>query len=185
MSSGDKLIEQVLILRCQIGDKDALTELIERYEAPLRYFISRLSANPETAEDIFQDTWLTVIRRIHSLKKTDAFSTWLYRIARNKVYQRFRRKRKLFELNENMADPNDTENDVFSTEDAAKIHRCLKELLPEYREVLMLRFLEQMSYEQISQVINCRLGTVKSRIHYAKLALKKEMEIEKWQKKMI
>jgi RNA polymerase sigma-70 factor (ECF subfamily) len=176
MSPGDKLIEQVLILRCQIGDKDALAELIERYQAPLRYFISRLSANPETAEDIFQDTWLTVIRRIHSLKKTEAFSTWLYRIARNKVYQRFRRKRKLFELNENIADPDYTENDVFSIEDAAKIHRCLKELLPEYREVLMLRFLEQMSYEQISQVINCRLGTVKSRIHYAKLALKKEME---------
>ena len=166
----------MLILRCQIADKDALAELIERYEAPLRYFISRLSANSETAEDTFQDTWLTVIRRIHSLKKTEAFSTWLYRIARNKVYQRFRRKRKLFELNENIAIPNDTENDVFSTDDAAKIHRCLKELLPEYREVLMLRFLEQMSYEQISQVINCRLGTVKSRIHYAKLALKKEME---------
>lgn len=176
MNSGDKLIEQVLILRCQIGDKDALAGLIERYQAPLRYFISRLSANPETAEDIFQDTWLTVIRRIHSLKKTDAFSTWLYRIARNKVYQRFRRKRKLSELDENIAVPNNTENDVFSPEDAAKVHRCLKELLPEYREVLMLRFLEQMSYEQISQVINCRLGTVKSRIHYAKLALKKEME---------
>ena len=176
MNSSDKLIEQVLILRCQIGDKDAFAGLIERYQAPLRYFISRLSANPETAEDIFQDTWLTVIRRIHTLKKIDAFSTWLYRIARNKVYQQFRRKRKLSELNENIAVPNNTENDVFSTEDAAKIHRCLKELLPEYKEVLMLRFLEQMSYEQISQVINCRLGTVKSRIHYAKLALKKEME---------
>jgi len=176
MNSSDKLIEQVLILRCQIGDKDALAGLIERYQAPLRYFISRLSANPETAEDIFQDTWLTVIRRIHTLKKIDAFSTWLYRIARNKVYQQLRRKRKLSELNENITVPNNTENDVFSTEDAAKIHRCLKELLPEYKEVLMLRFLEQMSYEQISQVINCRLGTVKSRIHYAKLALKKELE---------
>ncbi len=176
MNSSDKLIEQVLVLRCQIGDKDALAGLIERYQAPLRYFISRLSANPETAEDIFQDTWLTVIRRIHTLKKIDAFSTWLYRIARNKVYQQFRRKKNLSELDQNIAVPNNTENDVFSPEDAAKVHRCLKELLPEYREVLMLRFLEQMSYEQISQVINCRLGTVKSRIHYAKLALKKEME---------
>ncbi len=176
MNSSDKLIEQVLILRCQIGDKDALAGLIERYQAPLRYFISRLSANPEMAEDIFQDTWLTVIRRIHTLKKIDAFSTWLYRIARNKVYQQFRRKRKLSELDQNIAVPNNTKNDVFSPEDAAKVHRCLKELLPEYREVLMLRFLEQMSYEQISHVINCRLGTVKSRIHYAKLALKKEME---------
>ena len=176
MNSSDKLIEQVLILRCQIGDKDALAGLIERYRAPLRYFISRLSANPETAEDIFQDTWLTVIMLIHTLKKIDAFSTWLYRIARNKVYQQLRRKKMLSKLDENIAVPNNTENDVFSPEDAAKVHRCLKELLPEYREVLMLRFLEQMSYEQISQVINCRLGTVKSRIHYAKLALKKEME---------
>ncbi len=176
MNSSDKLIEQVLILRCQIGDKDAFAGLIERYQAPLRYFISRLSANPEMAEDIFQDTWLTVIRRIHTLKKIDAFSTWLYRIARNKVYQQLRRKKMLSKLDENIAVPNNTENDVFSPEDAAKVHRCLKELLPEYREVLMLRFLEQMSYEQISQVINCRLGTVKSRIHYAKLALKKEME---------
>ena len=176
MNSSDQLIEQVLVLRCQIGDKDAFAELIEQYQAPLRYFISRLSANPETAEDIFQDTWLTVIRRIHTLKKIDAFSTWLYRIARNKVYQQLRRKKMLSKLDENIAVPNNTENDVFSPEDAAKVHRCLKELLPEYREVLMLRFLEQMSYEQISQVINCRLGTVKSRIHYAKLALKKEME---------
>jgi RNA polymerase sigma-70 factor (ECF subfamily) len=127
-------------------------------------------------EDIFQDTWLTVIRRIYSLKSTDAFSTWLYRIARNKVYQQLRRKQKLSELNENVAVPNDTEDDVFSPEDAAKIHRCMKELRPEYREVLMLRFLEQMSYHEIAKVINCGLGTVKSRIYYAKLALKKEME---------
>ncbi len=176
MKSSDQLIEQVLVLRCQIGDKDALTELINRYQAPLRYFISRLSASPEMAEDIFQDTWLTVIRRIYSLKKLDAFSTWLYRIARNKVYQQLRRKKTLSKLDNNITVPNNTEDDVFSPEDAKEIHRCLKEIIPEYREVLMLRFLEQMSYKQISEVINCSLGTVKSRIHYAKLALKKEME---------
>jgi RNA polymerase sigma-70 factor (ECF subfamily) len=127
-------------------------------------------------EDIFQDTWLTVIRRIYGLKSTEAFSTWLYRIARNKVYQQLRRKRKLSEINENVAIPNDTEDDVFSPEDAAKIHRCLKKLRTEHREVLMLRFLEQMSYNEIAKVINCGPGTVKSRIYYAKLALKKEME---------
>jgi RNA polymerase sigma-70 factor (ECF subfamily) len=176
MSPSDQLIEQVLVLRCQIGDKDAFAELIERYQAPLRYFISRLLEDKQMSEDIFQETWLTVIRRIHSLKSVDAFSTWLYRIARNKAYQQLRRKKKLFKLDENIAASSNIENDVFSPEDMAKVHRCLKELLPEYREVLMLRFLEQMSYEQISQVINCKLGTVRSRIHYAKLALKEEME---------
>jgi RNA polymerase sigma-70 factor (ECF subfamily) len=135
-----------------------------------------MSMSPEMAEDIFQETWLTVLKRINTLKNLDAFSVWLYRIARNKVYQQLRKKKMLSNLDENITAQNSSEDDVFSVEDAAKIHRCLKDLQPEHREVLMLRFLEQMPYQQISEVINCSLGTVKSRIHYAKLALKKEME---------
>jgi RNA polymerase sigma-70 factor (ECF subfamily) len=176
MKSNNRIIEQILLLRCQIGDKEALAELIKRYQAPLRYFISRMSMSPEMAEDIFQETWLTVLKRINTLKNLDAFSVWLYRIARNKVYQQLRKKKMLSNLDENITAQNSSEDDVFSVEDAAKIHRCLKDLQPEHREVLMLRFLEQMPYQQISEVINCSLGTVKSRIHYAKLALKKEME---------
>jgi RNA polymerase sigma-70 factor (ECF subfamily) len=176
MNASDRLIEQVIILRCQTGDKDAFAELIERYQAPLRYFISSLSAGTEVTEDIFQETWLTVIRQIYTLKSTEAFSTWLYRIARNKVYLRLRRKHKVSELNENIPVPNDTEDKVFSPEDATEIHRCLKKLRPEHKEVLMLRFLEQMSYQEIARVINCSMGTIKSRIYYAKLALKREME---------
>ena len=175
MKKAAELIEQLLLLRCQIGDKDAFTELIERYERPLRYFINRLLDNSEQTEDIFQDTWLTVIRRIHGLREVDAFPAWLYRIARNKVYQQLRKKRNVSRLDENITVPDHTEEDDFSVEDAAKVHKCLKEISPEYREVLMLRFLEQMSYQQISQVLNCKLGTVRSRIYYAKLALKKEL----------
>lgn len=176
MNASERLIEQVLVLRCQIGDKDAFAELIERYNAPLRYFISGLLEDVEMREDIFQETWLTVIRRICGLKRIEAFPTWLYRIARNKVYQQLRRKKKVHELDDNIAVANDTEEEVFSADDAAKIHRSLKILQAEHREVLMLRFLEQMSYHEIAQVVNCSLGTVKSRIYYAKLALKKEME---------
>lgn len=176
MNQAGKLIEQVLLLRCQIGDREAFAELIGRYHKPLRYFISRLLDNAQITEDIFQETWLTVIRQIHSLKEIDAFPTWLYRIARNKVYQHLRKDMNLSELDENITVPNDTEEDFFSAEDAAKVHKCLERLKPEHKEVLMLRFLEQMSYDQIAHVINRNLGTVKSRIYYAKLALKKEME---------
>jgi RNA polymerase sigma-70 factor (ECF subfamily) len=176
MNEAAKLREQVLLLRCQIGDRDALEELIERYGRPLRYFIYRLLDNSELTEDIFQDTWLTVIRRIHGLKEPDAFPAWLYRIARNKVYQQLRTKRNSSVLDENVPAENHAEDDDFSEEDAAKVHRCLKELPLEYREVLMLRFLEQMPYQQISQVLNCKLGTVRSRLYYAKIALRKELE---------
>ena len=98
MNSRDQLIEHVLILRCQVGDRDAFAELIERYQAPLRYFISRLLGGSVMTEDIFQDTWLTVIRKIHNLKRLDAFPTWLYRIARNKVYHQLRKKKRLSAL---------------------------------------------------------------------------------------
>jgi len=177
MNSIDKLINQVLLLRCQIGDRDALAELIERHQKPLRYFISRLLDDAQMAEDIFQETWLTVIRRMHTLRQLDAFAVWLYRIARNKVYEQLRNKTIVSKLNENiMAIEDDAESDAFSAEDAAEVHRCLKLLHPDHKEVLILRFLEQMSYEQIAQVLDCNPGTVKSRIHYAKLALRNKME---------
>ncbi len=159
-----------------MGNKDAFAELIKRYERPLRYFINRLLDNSELTEDIFQDTWLTVIRRIHGLREIDAFPAWLYRIARNKVYQQQLTKRNATVLDENVAVENHAEDDDFSVEDAAKVHKGLRELPLEFREVLMLRFLEQMSYEQISEVLNCKLGTVRSRLYYAKMALKKELE---------
>jgi len=176
MDSREQLIEQMLILRCQMGDKDAFATLIERYQRPLRYFISRLLDDAQVSEDILQETWLSVVKRIHRLRKTEAFSTWLYRIARNKVYHQLRKKKVWSELNENIPAPDENEADVVWLEDIAKVHRCLKELRPEHKEVLMLRFLEQMSYDQIAQVVNCTIGTVRSRIHYAKRALKKEME---------
>jgi len=129
------------------------------------------------AEDIFQETWLTVIRRVQSLRQLDAFVVWLYRIARNKVYEQLRNKRMVSKLNENIVvTENETESRAFSAEDAAEVHRCLKLLHPQHKEVLILRFLEQMSYEQIAQVLDCNPGTVKSRIYYAKRALREKME---------
>jgi len=155
MSSDEQLLFQVLILRCQIGDPAALAELIRRYDKPLRYFISRLSGDSETTEDIFQDTWLSALRRIATLKNPDAFSAWLYRIARNKVYHQLRRKKRLAHIDESLAVPGDGDEPTFAAEDAAMIHKCLAELKPEHREVLMLRFLEQMTYQQIAQVVGC------------------------------
>lgn len=176
MNRAAKLAEEVLLLRCQVGDKNALTELIERYRRPLQYFISRLLDDSELSQDVLQDTWLTVIRRLHGLRKPEAFSTWLYRIARNKVYHQLRKKKAWSELSEDITAPNENEDDIVSLEDTAKVHKCLKELRPEHKEVLMLRFLEQMTYQQIAEVLNCNFGTVKSRVYYAKLALKKELE---------
>jgi RNA polymerase sigma-70 factor (ECF subfamily) len=177
MDAKERVLEQILILRCQTGDPGALADLIRRYEKPLRYFISRLLGNLGAAEDIFQDTWLAVLRRISTLRKPDAFAAWLYRIARNKVYRRLRRKKKLVEIKESLAIPEGAQEPTFSADDAAGIHKCLDRLRPEHKEVLMLRFLEQMSYKQMADVLGCNIGTVRSRLHYGRNALKQELEV--------
>jgi RNA polymerase sigma-70 factor (ECF subfamily) len=176
MNSNKELILHILILRCQTGDPGALAELIRQYESPLRYFITRLLGDLETAEDIFQDTWLSVLRRISTLRKAEAFPAWLYRIARNKVYRQLSRKKRLAEITESLTVTENAEEHDFSPEDAARIHKSMEVLKPQHKEVLMLRFLEQMSYQQMAEVLGCNIGTVRSRLYYAKEALKKEME---------
>jgi RNA polymerase sigma-70 factor (ECF subfamily) len=172
----DRLEENVLLLRCRVGDRDALSELISRYSRRLRYFIGHLADSPEMTEDIFQDTWVRVIGKMHTLRNIESFTTWLYRIARNAAFQQLRKKMRTCELDDNIVPPDEEPRDAFSSEDAARIHDGLKKLHPAHREVLVLRFLEQMSYQQVADVLGCNLNTVKSRIFYAKLALKKEME---------
>jgi RNA polymerase sigma-70 factor (ECF subfamily) len=176
MKPDGKLVEYVLITRCQLRDRQALAELIERYERPVRYFIRRLVDDTHLADELFQDTWLTVIRKIHTLKDPDRFSVWLYRIARNRVHQEFRRKKLVLELDEKMEAPGNPEEETLSFDDAAKLHRCLGEMKPLQKEVLMLRFIEQMSYDQIAEVLACNVGTVRSRIHYARKALRRKLE---------
>jgi len=176
MKPDDKLVEHVLITRCQLRDRQALAELIKQYERSIRYFIRRLVSDTDLADELFQDTWLTVIRKIHTLENPERFAVWLYRIARNRVYQELRRKKQVLELDESMEAPDNPEEEVLSVEDVSKLHRCLGELKPLQKEALMLRFIERMSYEEIAEVLDCNVGTVRSRIHYAKQVLRTKLE---------
>ena len=176
MKPDAQLVEQVLITRCQLRDREALAELIERYERPIRYFIRRLVNDADLADELFQDTWLTVIRKIDTLANPEKFAMWLYQIARNRVYEQFRRKKRVVELNELLEAPDNPEDEILSFEDAARLHQCLGQLKPWQKEVLMLRFIESMSYDQIAEVLDCNVGTVRSRIHHAKQALRKRLE---------
>jgi RNA polymerase sigma-70 factor (ECF subfamily) len=176
MKPTQEFADHMLILRCQLRDRQAFAELIDRYQRPLRYFIARLVGNPDLADELSQEMWLAVLSKIHTLRSPATFRVWLYRIARNKVYQELRRRKVTVELDESLAAPDGTEEDLDSFEDAAKLHRCLEKLKPLHKEVLLLRFLEEMSYEQIADVLDCHLGTVRSRIFHAKLALKRELE---------
>ena len=171
--------QDVLVLRCQMGDQSAFERLIELYQAPLVCFVGTLLGRPQEAEDVVQSVWLVVLRKICTLRDPRVLNVWLYQIARRRVYLDLRRTRRFVALEEaedQITPTQDGSIEVEKDEEIEKLYSCLQKIKPEYREVLMLQFLEGMSIEQISGVTQCKAGTVKSRVFYAKLALKHEME---------
>lgn len=165
-----------LVLRCRQGDTEAFEELFEVFQPRLKYYIRRLT-NCGNADDLLQDVWLTVIRNLRNLKDARSFDVWLYRIARNKVIDEFRRRDIFAPLPEEHQLPS-TEDDelTFDPDEAEMLHIALDKLSPPHKEVLTLFFIEQMSYQAIADVIDCGIGTVRSRLYYAKQSLRKEME---------
>jgi RNA polymerase sigma-70 factor (ECF subfamily) len=171
--------EQGWILRARQGDTEAFRSLVDACERRLLYFILRFLPDAHQALDVLQEVWLTVFRRLPGLRAPEAFSTWLYQITHDKVVslvRRQRRERGVYEDlgNGRVAEAEDQQD--FSREDAEAVHRALGLLSVEHREVLTLRFLEDMRLEEIAEALRCSLGTVKSRLHYARRALRHEME---------
>jgi RNA polymerase sigma-70 factor (ECF subfamily) len=172
----DKQLEGI-VHRCRDGQRSAFEELFEIYQPRLKYYVRRLGSGSDNVDDTLQDVWLTVFKKIKKLKDARSFNVWLYRIARNKVYDRFRIKESFVPLPEEDELPvSDSDEPVFDAGDAEKLHVALEKLKPYHREVLTLYFIERMDYQSIADVIDCNIGTVRSRIHYAKQSLRKEME---------
>jgi RNA polymerase sigma-70 factor (ECF subfamily) len=171
----DRLYERLLILRCQAGDGPAFAELVERYGPRLRYYLRKL-LGPDGADDALQEVWFDVFRSVPKLTDTAAFPAWVYRIARDRAFRTLRKQRRVAQPLTVAEEPAAEELDDFTAEDAERIHAALDTLPAEQREVLVLRFLEEMPYEDIARVVGCEVGTVRSRLHYGKRALRRALE---------
>jgi len=173
----ERFYEQVLVLRCQAGDQRAFEELVVRYSPRLAYFLRRM-LGPDRADDVLQEVWVDAFRGLPKLAAPGAFSTWLYRIARDRAYRELRAsgRANYVALEEDPVEVVDDEPE-FSADDAQRIHQSLNLLSPEHREVLTLRFIEDMSYDQIASVVGCKVGTIRSRIFYAKQALRRLIDV--------
>jgi RNA polymerase sigma-70 factor (ECF subfamily) len=171
------LYEQMLVLRSQIGDDAAFEELMRNYQPRIEQFTRKLMiAAPDIVEDLNQEIWLAIYRGLPRLLDAGKFKPWAFRIARDRIFREFRRRR----LAVRPIEESDLESAVdsgeplpFARED---VERALEALSPEHREVLVLRFFEEMSYEGIAQATGSSLGTVRSRLHYGKRALKPLIE---------
>jgi RNA polymerase sigma-70 factor (ECF subfamily) len=127
-------------------------------------------------DDALQDVWLAAFRALPRLADPAALAGWLYRIARDKVSVEWRRHRPEHPLEGSDFVEQPPHRDECDLEDAQEIHAALDRLAPEHREILVLRFLEDMTYEEIAKVIECPIGTVRSRLYYAKSALRRVIE---------
>jgi len=172
-----QIYERLLVLRCQGGDESALRELIERYSPGLRLFLAKICDRRSSADDLLQETWVDVYQKINRLENPAAFVAWLYRIARDKAFREMRRRPiPSQESDERCPDQIAEPEEDFTPEEAEQVRLALYELPIDQREMLILRFVESMSYQQIGEVIGCPLGTVRSRLFYAKQALRAKLE---------
>jgi RNA polymerase sigma-70 factor, ECF subfamily len=176
----DRLYERLLVLRCQAGDEAAFAELVDRYQPRLRYYLHKMLAGVGDADDVLQDVWLDVFRSFARLNAAGAFRAWLYRIAHGRAVKVFRKRRLPLEpLHEEVIDDATQDADTFQSEEAERVHAALDMLPAVQREVLVLRYIEDMTYDEIAAIVDCQVGTVRSRLHYAKRALRNELEKER------
>ena len=176
----DAVARELLAVRCRRGDRAALEELIRTWERPLLYFIRRLVRDEADAWDALQKTWVRVLRGISSLSDPRSLAPWLYRVARNTALSHARLRPPPHESLEEHPDAvaDDPTSGRAEFEDAEQVHRGLLALSLPHREVLTLFFLEDLSVEEVATVLGVPAGTVKSRLHYAKQALRKVLERE-------
>jgi RNA polymerase sigma-70 factor (ECF subfamily) len=173
MENQDRTLYEWLALRCQSGEAGAFEDLIAVMERPLLYYAASLTGTSDSGLDVLQDVWIKVFRGIRKLKDPGSLRAWLYSITHGIAVDRIRKNYSREQAEKvQLEDFQEAEVPSFADEDAAAIHQALSEIGIKHREVLVLHFLEDLSVAEIAEVVGCSEGTVKSRMHYAKRAMK-------------
>ena len=169
------------------GRTDAFGELVRRYQDRLFNAVLRVVDNADDALDVVQDAFVNAYTSLGSFKGDAEFYTWLYRIAFNSAVSQRRKKRALVSLDRGRAgeeaiDPPDPSEEtrpgaaMERSEEEAALQDALNRLSPEHRAVLVLKDIEGLKYEQIADVMDVPIGTIRSRIHRARLELRDLLE---------
>jgi len=178
----DREIDQQLVERAQRGDKHAFELLVAKYQRKLARLLSRFIRDPAEVEDVAQEAFIKAYRALPSFRGDSAFYTWLYRIgintAKNYLVAMGRRaptatefdseEAENFEDGEQLRDVNTPENEMMSKQIAQTVNQTMEALPEELRTAIVLREIDGLSYEEIATVMNCPIGTVRSRIFRAR-----------------
>jgi RNA polymerase sigma factor (sigma-70 family) len=172
-----RLIEsELLVVRWLRGDREAFAGVVRLWERSLFYYVRRLLESEADAWEVLHETWLKVLKSGKSLRDPGAFPAFLYRTARNAAVSRLRGR--AIHVDERVEEVGDEagENWVSGFDDAEEVHRALDKLPVAQREVLTLFFLKELSLEEIAAVLEIPVGTVKSRLHQARRAIRRVIE---------
>ncbi len=179
-------IESQLIKRSIDGDMDAFEELVLLYDKQIYNYCFRMTNNAEDAEDLAQEVFIKVYRSLGSFKSESKFSTWIYRIAHNTCIDNHRKK-KFRLLSLSPREENDRqmkvpdreplpEDQMVSREKYDLIKECIAELKPDYKSIIILRDIQNYTYQEIADILNIPLGTVKSNISRARALLRETLK---------
>lgn len=185
MSSYKQLSDEDLIFLFQEGKEEAFDELVYRYQDKITNFLFRYTGNYETAEDLAQDTFIKLFKSKHLYKDIAKFSTWFYTIAINTAKTWLKNEGKIDTISINLGFDEDGEKDFdieskdITPDDYANsrieeyyIQKALSMLDDKFREIIILRDIQDLDYEEIAKILELPIGTVKSRINRAREKLK-------------
>jgi len=177
--------DEQLVRKSQQDDERAFGELVSRYESKVYSLALKMVRNPEDAEDVLQDTFLRAYRGIKSFKGNSTFSTWIYRITANSALMRLR-KRQLPTVSIDDADEREAPINIadwapgpveqmLNQETQAAMTEAIESLPPEFRQVFVLRDIEELSNAEVAEILDLSVAAVKSRLHRARLKVRNRL----------
>lgn len=179
--------EKRLIAECLQGNTEAFGVLVRRYQERLYHSVYRLVDNAEDAQDVVQEAFLSAYQSLHGFKGDSRFFTWLYRIAVNTAISLKRKRRAMVRIergddDERTNEPADLSEDnrpghaIEQAELTHRVQKALKQLSSEHRAVLVLKDMEGQKYEAMADILQVPIGTIRSRLHRARLELRAILE---------
>lgn len=179
-------VDEELAARAVRGDKEAFAELVRRYEKPIFALAYRMVGSREDAKDLTQESFLKAYRALAGFKENARFSPWLYAIANNLCIDFLRRKsRRALSLDEPYPDGGERQlpggvepgNELERQEARLQVHLALDKLPPKFKNILILRHMQDLSYEEIAQILGIPLSLVKTHLFRAREALRKQLMV--------
>jgi RNA polymerase sigma-70 factor (ECF subfamily) len=182
-------VETRLAKLARNGDRRAFSELVDLYKDKIFHLAYRMLYNVEEAEDVVQETFLRVYSNLHRFDENQKFSTWIYRIGTNLCIDRLRRRKQTYSLDAEVSEsegadwysmlPSDErtpEGELILSETQEQVRKAIDALPEKYKSAVILRYLHDMSLQEISEILNIPVTTVKTRVHRGREYLRERLE---------